>query len=321
MITTAFWRNAFVALGAFLIFAATSFASDKTYKNDSITQGGSGAVQAGFVKNEIAASVFTVPAADGVVFIREVRVVIQNALGLNTGRKCSVHIYSAGGPNPGIPRYSSPILTFLPGEDIIDVSVAKLEYSAGQTFSVGVKFEEDAGLTGLTSVVTDTNGIQSGKNLIYTIPPSAWQPAESAGITGDFAIRAVVTTNGPVHYASGVAGSNGTPTIDTTGVWKVGNANFAFEGKNGPSNSIAYLGVAEAAANIPVLGIVFWIDPATMFTISAPTGGTGTWTLPISIPNNPVIINQHFFAQAFFIDNAGPQGLTCTDALDILIAP
>ncbi|MFN0207766.1 MAG: hypothetical protein ACKVS6_15770 [Planctomycetota bacterium] len=321
MSTIAFSRKLFITLVSILTLAPASFANDVTYKNDSIAQGGNGAVQAGFAKNEIALSVFTVPPSDGVVFIREVRVIIQNALGLNTPRKCSVHIYSNGGPNPGLPRYSSPVLTFLPGEDIVDVSVAKLEYSSGQTFSVGVKFEEDAGLTSLTSVVTDTNGIQAGKNLIYAIPPSAWQTAESAGITGDFGIRAVVTTNGPVHYGSGVAGSNGMPTIDTTGVWKVGNTNFSFEGTKGPSNSTAYLGVSEAAANIAILGIVVWIDPATMFSLTAPTNAAGAWTLPVAIPNNPLIVNQHFFAQIYFVDAAGPQGLTCTDALDILIVP
>lgn len=295
---------------------------DKIYKNDSIVGGGQGNVQAGFAKNEIAASVHRVLPTEGPVFLREIRVIIQNALGLTTPRKVSFLVYNSGTTNPGPPIFTSPIFTVGAGEVVYDVSGAGIEFASGQLFAIGVKFEDGGGLSSFTSVVSDTDGIVPARNLIYSISqPTGWNQATTLGVTGDFAIRAAVTTHGPVQYATGTPGTLGVPTIDTTGNWKVGNAQFKFGGTLGASQSTAFLGVAEAAGNFPVLGIVVWIDPFTMFTLEAPSDVAGTWVLPVPIPADPLLANRHFHAQVYFADPGAPQGLSASAALDITIAP
>ena len=61
----------------------------------------------------------------------------------------------------------------------------------GSTYVVSLEFDHAPLPTG-PSVVTDLDGCQSGKNGIYAIPPGAWFSSCALGVTGDFAIRAVV---------------------------------------------------------------------------------------------------------------------------------
>ncbi len=310
------------ALAVFLVAAPDARANDKTYKNDAIVDGSNANVQAGFVKNEIAASVFRVEAGDGTVFLQRARVLFFNAIGLATTRNMRILVYGTGNLNPGAPIYTSPVFTFFPGgENLVDLSAAKIELPAGQFFTIGARFEQEGLFENLSSVVTDTNGITPNKNRIFNVSTGQWQTAESLGVTGDFGIRVDVTANGPTHYGAGVAGSNGVPTIDTTGAWKVGNTAFTFAGTNGPANSVAFLGVAEGSFSFPILSIVVLIDPATSFSIQGPTNAAGSWSISTPIPPNPLLAGLHFYGQVFFADAAGPEGLTVSDGIDILICP
>ncbi|HKE02004.1 MAG TPA: hypothetical protein VKE69_13395 [Planctomycetota bacterium] len=314
-------RRPLSALVLAAALASPALATDKTYQNDTVVAGGPANVQAGFVKNEIAAAVFSVPPADGKVFLRNASVVMGNALGLSTTRQMRVLVYASGGVNPGTPIFTSPIFTFSPGAlNIVDVSAQNIELAAGSTFTIGAKFEQDGGLSGLTSVVTDTSGIQSGKNLVFAVP-GGWSTAESLGISGDFAIRADVTTNGPTNYGAGTVGSNGVPTIGSFGLWSVGSASFAIEGTNGPSSSAAFIAVSPAPMNLPIVGITLLVDAALAFGFVSPTDGAGAWSLPLPIPDSPVFADIHLYAQSLFLDGAAPQGLSATDGLDILVSP
>jgi hypothetical protein len=306
-----------IALAAALLPAPTG---DKTYQNDSIQNGSQADVQAGFVKNEIAASVFTVPAGDGTVFLQNARVLFFNALAMNTTRKMRILVYPSGAVNPGNPIYTSPIFTFLPGgENLVDLSIANLEMAPGQTFTIGARFEEEGLFVNFSSVVTDKNGIQPNKNRIFDVSTNSWKTAESVGISGDFGIRCVVTPNGPVHYGAGTAGSAGVPTVDTFGAWKIGNTSFGFQGSLGAPSSTAFLGVSAFPASIPILGITLLADPVTMIPFTSPTGPGGAWTLGVSIPNDPLLVGSHFYAQVFFVDGGAPQGLSASDGLDFLL--
>ena len=307
---------------AVVLLAAGAFAADKVYKNDTITSGANAAVQAGFVKNDIAASVFTVPAGDGTVFLQNARILFFNAFGLTTARKMRVLVYNSSAVNPGAPVYTSPIFTFFPGgENLVDLSIAQLEYAPNSSFTIGAKFEEEGGLVNLTSVVTDTGGIMPNINRIFDVLSGQWKTAESFGLTGDFGIRCTVTTNGPVHYGAGTGGAAGTPTVDSFGAWKVGNTGFGLQGAQLPANSTAFIGISEAAVNIPIAGLTLLADPATMLGLQAPVNGAGAWTLMTGVPPNPVLAGLHFYVQVFGIDGGAPQGLSASDGLDILVSP
>jgi hypothetical protein len=304
-----------------LLFAAPAFAGDKVYQNDSITSGSNANIQAGFVKNEIAASVFTVPHIDGLVFLQNARVLFFNFLGQATTRQMRILVYASGAVDPGTPVYTSPIYTFIPGgENLVDLSMAKIEWAPGTTFTIGAKFEQEGLFVNFSSVVTDTDGIQAGKNRVFDVNSNTWKTAESLGITGDFGIRCTVTTNGPTHYGAGTAGSAGTPTVDSFGAWKVGNTAFGLQGAQLPAGSTAFIGVSESAVNIPIAGLTLLADPLTMLAFSAPTDPTGAWTLATGVPPNPVLAGLHFYVQVFGIDGGAPQGISASDGLDILIS-
>jgi hypothetical protein len=73
--------------------------------------------------------------------------------------------------------------------------------------------------------------------------------------------------------------------------------------------------VAPRAAHIPLppLG-VFGLDPTTAFklpAISIPRPG-GTASLQVRFPDDAALIGQDFFAQAFFVDDAGRGRLSAT---------
>ncbi|HVP11361.1 MAG TPA: dockerin type I repeat-containing protein, partial [Phycisphaerae bacterium] len=65
--------------------------------------------------------------------------------------------------------------------------------TTGTQFYVTLEFANptDVGGGG-PSVIRDTNGCQSGKNVIFASPPGMWFNACSLGIAGDFVIRAVI---------------------------------------------------------------------------------------------------------------------------------
>lgn len=81
----------------------------------------------------------------------------------------------------------------------------------------------------------------------------------------------------------------------TIGAWKVGNPAFGFRGTGGPAASTPFLGIAEAPAAIPILGITLLVDPA-------PAG-------------------RRFCRQARFVDGGAAAGLAATAGLDVLVSP
>ena len=77
----------------------------------------------------------------------------------------------------------------------------------GQVVVVLYQFFEGPPING-PSLVTDVNGCQAGKNSIFAIPPSAWFSACALGVTGDFAIRAVVDCQPNAIFRDGFGTGN-----------------------------------------------------------------------------------------------------------------
>jgi len=307
-------------LAASCLLAPPALAIDKIYQNDSITDGASANVQAGFVKNEIAASVFTVPVLDGTIFLRKAQVMFFNALGQSTSRQGRILVYASGAVNPGVPVYTSPIVTFIPGFlNEVDVSPGNLEFTPGQSFTIGLKFEQEGLLVNFSSIVTDTNGILAQKNRVFAVP-GGWVTAESLGITGDFGIRAAVTVLGPAHYGAGSPGTLGVPTLDTFGAWKVGNAAFGFSGTLGAPSGTAALAISPASGILFIQGITLLVDGPSAIGLFTPTNASGTWSLTTGIPGDPLLAGVHVYCQALFVDFGAAQGISASDAIDLQIA-
>lgn len=177
-------------------FEGTLQATEQVVKNDSIVNGSTATIQAGFDPGESAASWLTSPCNGNIV---AVQVFWRSASGGQApSLEQSITIFAAGTfPNPGT------TLAFLEGPVMTDGVLNEFRYldenqtipidvpvTAGQVFVVSFKFENDPSPSNGPSVVTDF-GCQNGKNAIDAIG-LGWVNSCSLGVSGDFMIRAVV---------------------------------------------------------------------------------------------------------------------------------
>ncbi|MCH8966438.1 MAG: hypothetical protein IID43_02065 [Planctomycetes bacterium] len=172
-------------------------AEEVTVQNDSLVEGSDGAIQAGFAANESAASWLSSP-CDGTlvavqVFWRSVSGGIEPSL------EASINIFDGGSfPVPGfeLELLEGPVMTdgvlnefrFLDENQTIPLSVP---LANGQVFIVSFRFANAPDPFNGPSVITDTDGCQTGKNAINE-NTFGWIDSCILGVSGDFVIRAVV---------------------------------------------------------------------------------------------------------------------------------
>jgi hypothetical protein len=312
------------ALALALLPRAPARAEVVVYANDSAGLGGQIACQAGFAANEIGAAVFQVPPADGPVLLLEAQFFTcdGSGLGFAQARPVDVRVYGAGGPNPGAALYTSPLLSALPGNlNLWDVSAQQLGFASGASFTLGVRLANGNLFQNFTTLSTDTNGCQAGKNLLFAIPPSSWNDSCALGVSGDFLIRARVLTQGPKPYGSGLAGAAGVPQIGSSGPWNVGSTSFAVRCSSVAPGLPGALAFAAAPASLPLFGGTLLVDLAapTIFPVLA--NGAGVAQKSIAIPALPSIAGVHAFFQFGFLDSAAPQGFALSSGLDVRVSP
>ena len=198
-------QGRFLALSALVVVASTAWATETTVKNDAVVDFSNSAVQAGFVAGESAAAWLTSP-CDGTIVA--VQVFWYDNDELSSGAQSledSITISEAGTfPNPGavLAFLEAPFLTegfanefrFLDENNTIPINVP---VTNGQVFVVSFKFAESPNPLAGPSVVTDVNGCRPNKNGIFAIPPGIWFNACALGVSGDFAIRAVIDCGDP----------------------------------------------------------------------------------------------------------------------------
>lgn len=177
--------------------AAQAQTMEVTVQNDSITDLSQGLVQAGFVAGESAAAWLDSP-CDGTIVAVQVFWRSVNGGGPVTIED-SIEIFDAGAfPVPGtsLETIIAPVMTdgvfnefrFLDDQMVIPLEVPVTE---NQRFIVSFTFANTPGANG-ASVVTDTDGCQAGRNGLFAIPPGLWFSSCDLGVSGDFAIRAVI---------------------------------------------------------------------------------------------------------------------------------
>lgn len=189
-------RSAFlaVALLAALLAPAGRLAAEArgtvVLQNDSVVDFGTAFIQVGFVAGERAAAWLTSSCAGNLVALR----VLWLSNPPNGGSTLGEYLrLSAAGtfPVPGavLQELPGPVLTegaF--NEFMLAPPVPVLQ---GETVVVDFQFLSNPPLSG-PSIVNDIDGCQAGRNGIYATPPNAWFSACALGVSGDFAIRAVV---------------------------------------------------------------------------------------------------------------------------------
>lgn len=267
------------------VIAASASAAEITIKNDSLTDFSSGSVQVGFVAGESGASWLTSPCAGNIV---AAQVFWRSATG-TTGQVLggSIDIYRAGTfPTPGslAEQIVAPLLTdgvineyrYLDDNNTIPLTVP---VAANETFVMAYTFLEDPPGSG-PSLVTDGDGIQTGRNAIHAeLAPGSyfWFSSEALGVSGDWVIRAVVDCQSSGNEADVSTSITTSPPLYTPGA--------------SLSHTISVANMGPAAA--PSV-IVFDAFPASYTGVtwscaasggaSCTSGGSGNISQSVSLP-------------------------------------
>lgn len=176
-----------------LLFLALACGSDSStgpvtsiLQNDNFTGGSAPGFQGGFVTTE-AAAVRLGPQSAGYTISK----VILMFGGDTATKTVTLTIYQDGDTlNPGAVLHSADYS--LKGSDAalreINLASQNIHVNANQKIRVAVRFQH----TGLPSVAVD-GAITAGRNLIDP-EPGGWIASETLSVTGDFIIRAEIST-------------------------------------------------------------------------------------------------------------------------------
>jgi len=182
-----------VGLSVMVTIAGAVVAQEFELKNDSLVDGGTGAIQAGFAPGDIGGAVFNTSPSNFPLKIKKVRIMWYS---LNPPQadqeQGAINFYLGGAENPPRPvlvkSLQGPIMRD-GGLNEFDVANENIVFNNGP-FAVGLLFINPVNPTMGPSLVTDTNGCQAGKNLIYD-PSIGWTNGCILGISGDLVIRVV----------------------------------------------------------------------------------------------------------------------------------
>ena len=189
-------------VGSLFAACVSAHAVETTVQIDSLVNQSSGSIQSGFIANEQGAVWLDSP-CDG--DIRAVQVFWRSAAGITPPQiEQQITFFEEGTfPEPGLELEAivGPVMNdgvfnefrFLDENNVIPLIVPVTE---GQRFAVAFKFENNPNQFS-ASLVTDADGCQAGRNAIHAFlgPPIndfVWFSSCDLGVTGDFAIRAVI---------------------------------------------------------------------------------------------------------------------------------
>jgi hypothetical protein len=185
-----------ITLATVLLSAPVAVAQTEL-KNDSFIDGNQAAFQGGFVVGEMGAARF-VPA--GACTITKIQLLFGGAA---TTQSVKLHLYDDSGltNTPGS-ELMGALDVSLQGSNsaLSEVDLTTLgQITASGPFRVALEWQH----VGLPSIARDTDGnTYPDRNYIYAVP-GGWMRSQTAGVTGDWVIRAFVVYNGQ-QYDAGV---------------------------------------------------------------------------------------------------------------------
>lgn len=160
-------------------------------KNDSVVDFGQVGIQSGFVAGELGSSWLTSSCTGDITAVRILWLsasggappVLQEAIRINQSGSFPV-------PGPLIREMLGPVMQ---DGGFNEFQVAPpIPVVSGQTIVVSLLFLSSPTPGNGPSLCNDTDGCQAGRNGIFANPPGAWFSACTLGVSGDFAIRALV---------------------------------------------------------------------------------------------------------------------------------
>jgi len=203
-------RRGMVVLAAMSVaLAVPTYAAEWIVRNDSVTGTSDGTPCTCFLPGEIPASWLTIP-FDGTLV--GVQVFWQSSFGGQPDSlEMAVNVYAGGTfPTPGAilssvagPTLADGVLNEFRFEDPpIDVVPISVPVTAGQSIVVGVEIlNQSSGNLFAASASYDQDGCQASRNAVLT-DPGGWVDACPQGVTGDWAIRAIVVPDNDIPAVS-----------------------------------------------------------------------------------------------------------------------
>jgi hypothetical protein len=176
-------------------------------QNDSVVDFGSAVIQAGFVAGERGAAWLTPTCTGELVAVRILWLDLVNSGSQTLGQ--AITISAAGAfPAPGSPlaELVGPVMT----EGFFNefVIMPAIEVAEDEPLVVDFEFLSSPPAIG-PSLVTDADGCQATRNAIFAIPPASWFDACVLGVSGDFAIRAVLACSDEIFVDGFESGDTG----------------------------------------------------------------------------------------------------------------
>jgi len=218
--------RAIMSLAAATMCGVLAVAQQFELKNDRLVDGSTAAIQLGFAAGDIGCAVLNTSPGNFPLRIVKVQIFwLSGTGGMSNVEQGSINFYNGGGqatPNPLlITKLDGPIMQD-GGFNEFDITPYNIVINQGP-FSVGLEFLSTPDQFNGPSMVTDTLGCQSLKNIIYDIITHKWYNACSFGISGNLAIRVIgefagdaATVTGKVNLGGSYIGQvEGTPVTIT----------------------------------------------------------------------------------------------------------
>ena len=287
---------------AFLVALATTaaMAQETVLQNDSFVSGQAVGFQAGFATGEIAASRF-LPSGSPSYVVNRIQFLFG---GETTTQAITLHIWddAAGTTAPGDELFSGDFAVTGSDTDLQEIDLVSSNVIVTGQFRVGIEFQHD----GLPSVAEDTDGtIHATRNFILA-QGLGWVQSNVFLLTGDWVIRAIVTT----------------PPADSAdlSVTKVDTPDPAFAGNNlaytitvnnaGPSNA------ASASLSDPLPAGTTFVSlgsPGGWGCTTPAAGASGT----VSCSNASVALGSAVFTLVVKVEAAVVPGTVLTNTATV----
>ncbi|MBI3817291.1 MAG: YncE family protein [Planctomycetes bacterium] len=131
---------------------------------------------------------------------------------------------------------------------------------------------------------------------------------------------------GTIQYISHFGSSSGACAPQIMGANSppfVGNSIFTLTCTNAPPNALGICIAGDAAdvAGTPFLGITLFVSTLSndFIIMDMYSEGSGFGVAPVAIPNNNNLAGRVYCAQAIWLSVCGPQGISSSDAISILL--
>jgi hypothetical protein len=126
-----------------------------------------------------------------------------------------------------------------------------------------------------------------------------------------------------VNYGAGTPGTgNQTPALTSSGCF-ARNQKVTIDVGNGRGGALGALLMGTAQQSVVILGVTVLVVPFApvnhMLGGASGVAGAGTWSLPLTIPNDTNLLNADFFFQSVYFDPAAAQGISATAGLKLQV--